>query len=247
MNPHAGRPLSFLLIVLLSACSEPAVEQIAVTVPENVTVPPDMAYIPAGNFIMGSPKDGRTPGGKTVRLPAYLIDRHETTRRQYHAFKADYTYSPKKANYPASHVTYHDADAYCRFRGKRLPTEAEWEKAARGTDGRKWPWRIFFQHPNNGFSGFIPEPVDKRDGWVSPYGVYGMGYNVWEWVADWYDYDGMPAERRKKFKVIRGGLTQTHLSVGASPTWFRNYMEPDKRFNFIGLRCAMDAGKTELK
>ncbi|MFQ5673489.1 MAG: formylglycine-generating enzyme family protein [Nitrospinales bacterium] len=243
MSPHAGRPLCFLLIVLLSACSEPAVEQIPVHVPKNVTVPPDMVYIPAGEFIMGSPGDRRTRGGKTVRLGAYLIDRYETTREQYHAFRSDYAFSPQTAHYPVSHVTYHDAEAYCRSKGRRLPTEAEWEKAARGADGRKWPWRIFFRHPNDGFSGFIPEPVDKRDGWVSPYGVYGMGYNVWEWVADWYDYDGMPAERRETLKVIRGGLIQTHLNIKTSPTWFRNYMDPDQEFNFIGFRCAGDVNR----
>lgn len=231
-------PVSLLPV----ACSDHPVEQIAVTVPENVTVPPDMVYIPEGKFIMGHAEAGRTVGGGKVPLEAYLIDRYETTHKQYREFKPGHDFHPKRAGYPVALVNYLDAEAYCKWKGKRLPSEAEWEKAARGVDGRKWPWRIYYDHPNNGFSGFVSEPVDKRDAWVSPYGVYGMGHNVWEWIADWYAYDGMPAADRTAFKVIRGGLIQTHLNIKFSPTWFRNYMDPRAEYNFIGFRCAADAG-----
>lgn len=228
----------FLIFNLLVSCSEPEVKQIPVEIPKGVHVPPEMAYIPEGEFIMGNREDPRTLGGKKIRIQAYLIDRHEITRQQFNEFKSSYIFHPKKANYPVSHVSYEEASSYCSSKGKRLPQEAEWEKAARGIDGRKWPWRIYRPHPNDGFSGFIPEPVDKRKAWISPYGVYGMGHNVWEWVSDWYSYEGIPAAKRGKFKVIRGGLIQTHLTIKFSPTWFRNYMEPEKRFNFIGFRCA---------
>jgi len=135
-------------------------------------------------------------------------------------------------------VMFAEAEAFCQAQGKRLPTEVEWEKAARGTDGRKWPWKIYVTHPNNGFSGFMPEPVDKRPEWISPYGIYGMGHNVWEWVAGDYKLEGAVDE--KIFKVVRGGLLQTHLTIKFSPTWFRNWMDPVAKLNFMGFRCAKD-------
>ena len=82
----------------------------------------------------------------------------------------------------------------------------------------------------------MPEPVDKRQDWVSPYGVYGMGYNVWEWMTD----DYTPVGREGKIKILRGGLLQSHLTIKFSPVWFRNWMNPDAKLNFIGFRCAKD-------
>lgn len=219
-------------MLVLLACSRDKVEQIQVTVPGNVKVPPDMVYIPAGEFIMGQAEDSRTEGGHPVSLKAYLIDRHEVTEGQYRS-------SPSKL--PVTHVSFQEAEAYCLKIGKRLPTEQEWEKAARGVKGGKWAWGNYLEHPNNGFSGFTPEEVDKRPEWVSPYGVYGMGYNVWEWVSDGYSFKDMPTEDTGRFKVIRGGLTQSHLTVQFTPTYFRNWMEPEAAHNFLGFRCAKDA------
>ena len=231
----------FLAGLTLLACDSQQVEQIKVTPPAGVSVPEDMVYIPAGAFIMGHPEDALTEGGREVLLDAYLIDRYEVTREQYHAFKPEASFDAAQARFPAALITYDEAASYCRWREKRLPTEAEWEKAARGTDGRKWPWVNYVKHPNDGFSGFLPEPVDKRVNWISPYGIFGMGYNVWEWTADDYTYTGQPEHEKNRFKVIRGGLIQTHLSISFSPTYHRNYMEPGESFNFIGLRCARDA------
>jgi formylglycine-generating enzyme required for sulfatase activity len=158
------------------------------------------------------------------------------SNEKYKNFRLKHSFNMKRASWPVAFVTYAEAESFCKAEGKRLPTEIEWEKAARGTDGRKWPWRIFIYHPNNGFSGFMPEPVDKRPDWISPYGVYGMGHNVWEWIRDDYTLEG----REEKFKVIRGGLLQTHLTIKFSPTWFRNWMDPNDKYNFIGFRCAKD-------
>ena len=158
------------------------------------------------------------------------------SNEKYKKIRPKHSYNIKRASWPVVFVTYAEAKSFCKSEGKRLPTEIEWEKAARGTDGRKWPWRIFIDHPNNGFSGFMPESVDKRPDWISPYGVYGMGHNVWEWMRDDYTLEG----REEKFKVIRGGLLQTHLTIKFSPTWFRNWMDPKEKYNFIGFRCAKD-------
>ena len=230
--------LPFAFLSCLAACSGSDVEQIDVEIPPGVEVPEDMVYIPAGPFTMGHAEDPKTVLGKKVELPAYLIDRTEVTRAAYGKWKPDYDFVPDKGDYPADEVTFEEARAYCAAKGKRLPTEAEWEKAARGTDGRKWPWGLYQDHPNNGFSGFLPEPVDRRSEWISPYGVYGMGHNVWEWTADDWDYNGMPGADKGKYKVIRGGLYQSHLKIDFSATCQRNFMAPDSRYNFLGFRCA---------
>jgi len=231
----------FLLGFIFIACDSQKVEQIPVEIPPGVIVPEGMVYIPAGGFVMGYPDDPRTEGGKTILTDAYFIDKYEVSRGEYQDFKPRESFDPKWDRFPVAGVTYQNAVDYCQTMGKRLPTEAEWEKAARGVDSRKWAWGRYYEHPNNGFSGFQPEPVDKRKEWISPYGLYGMGYNVWEWIADWYSYKGQPSAERNQFKVIRGGLIQTHLSIKFSPTYFRNWMEPTASFNFIGFRCARSA------
>jgi formylglycine-generating enzyme required for sulfatase activity len=234
------RGVFILALSISAACSNSSVEQISVQVPAQVKVPPDMVYIPAGEFIMGDSADPKTRGGEKVRLPAYLIDRYEMSVGKFRAAQTGAEMDGKDA-FPATQVSFHRAEEFCARNDKRLPTEAEWEKAARGTDGRKWPWNIFLQHPNDGFSGFIPEPVDKRKEWISPYGVYGMNHNVWEWTADWYDYNGMPEKDARKFRTLRGGLMQTHTAIGFSTVYFRNWMAPEAEYNFIGFRCAKDA------
>ncbi|GJL79685.1 MAG: hypothetical protein NPINA01_26740 [Nitrospinaceae bacterium] len=231
----------FFLSFILLSCDSHKVEQIPVEIPAGVTVPEGMVYIPAGGFIMGHADDPKTEGGQTVMTDAYFIDRYEVSRGEYQEFKPADNFDPKRARLPVAWVTHQNAESYCQFRGKRLPTETEWEKAARGVDGRKWPWELYFDHPNNGFSGLQVEPVDKRSEWISPYGVFGMGHNVWEWTEDWYTYQGQPVSEKGMFKVIRGGLTQTHLTIKFSPAYFRNWIEPTASFNFLGFRCAMDA------
>ena len=234
--------IRFLLVAFslnfIFACGKDGVEQIKVNIPEGIIIPSDMAYIPSGNFIMGHSDYPDTKKGKIVDQEAFLIDRFEVTREQFSNFKRDYSFHPKKARFPASMVTFKQAEEYCKWNGRRLPTETEWEKSARGSDGRKWAWKKYYEHPNNGFSGFIPEAVDLREEWISPYGIYGMGHNVWEWTSDWYMSDKLSEADRKRYKVIRGGLTQTHTVIKFTPTYFRNKVEPKAYFNFIGFRCA---------
>ncbi len=226
----------FLLLIFLSSCDSYSVEQIPVEVPIGLAIPEEMVYIPAGEFVMGSAEEPGTRGGKLIQSDAFLIDRYEVSHESCQKFWPEHSFHPKKARWPVTHITFAGAEKFCQAQGKRLPTEIEWEKSARGTDGRKWPWKVFVAHPNNGFSGFMPEPVDKRPEWISPYGVHGMGHNVWEWVADDYKLEG----RDEVFKVIRGGLLQTHLTIQFSPTWFRNWMAPETKLNFIGFRCVKD-------
>jgi len=238
--------------------------------------PPDeMVLIPAGKFLMGSsPKDGRvgfTVGvdelpQHTVDLKAYFIDRYEVTAKKYRMFieatgrkppgdprfPEIYPWAreggvPKEIeNNPVIYVSWNDAASFCEWAGKRLPTEAEWEKAARGTDGRIWPWGNIFdpqkanvqEYKAGGTLGVGSFPKG-----VSPYGVYDMAGNVAEWTADWYQaYPGSKLVRGAfgKTRVVKGGaytLPGEPYARSASRSMAR---DPEKRHRSIGFRCAMD-------
>ena len=204
---------------------------------------------------------------RSVHLDEFFIDQHEVTNAQYgecvragvcqlasptssntrHA----YFDHPEYADYPVIYVTWHDADTYCHWAGKRLPTEAEWEKAARGTNGLLWPWGNTFSPERINFrpGGINPDtsdttPVGSYPGGASPYGIVDMVGNVWEWVADWYapSYDEESANQNPKGppsgekKVIRGGSWNSNIASARAAS--RAGTPSDGRFFDIGFRCA---------
>jgi len=155
-----------------------------------------MVLVPAGEFVMGSEAGPSERPVRRVFLDAYYIDTYEVTNGLYGKFlQATRRHEPRywkdarvnDPNQPVVGVTWYDAEAYCHWSGKRLPTEAEWEKAARGTDGRISPWGNQWDSArastSDGGSGKL-SPVGSYEAGKSPYGAYDMAGNVWEWVAD---------------------------------------------------------------
>jgi serine/threonine protein kinase/formylglycine-generating enzyme required for sulfatase activity len=228
-----------------------------------------MILIPAGHFMMGSHEKPDEQPLHRVYLDGYYIDKEEVTTGRYRAFlkstehAAPYKWEDFKSdadsNRPVVGVTWFDADAYCRWAGKRLPTEAEWEKAARGIDERKFPWGN--EEPDQtranfgrccGWKGYgMLAEVDSLEKGKSPYGVHGMSGNVWEWTSDWYAnnyYKASPATNPKGLsngdrKAIRGGSwsnTATDLRVTG-----RDKLSPSYKNQSLGFRCAQDIGATK--
>lgn len=226
----------------------------------------EMVFIPEGEFLMGRDEGDRNERPRhRVTLPAFYIDKYEVTISRYSKFLLttqrrqplhwDQSNITEFGNYPVIGVTWHDAAAYCQWAGKRLPTEAEWEKAARGTEGWRFPWGnegATKHHANfdrccdwKGYSTLTV--VGNYEGGMSPYGAFDMAGNVWEWTADWYDelyYRSTPTSKPKgpatgTSKVVRGGswLSQPEM-VGAT---IRSWYTPDSEKDYIGFRCAKDA------
>ncbi|HET6371125.1 MAG TPA: formylglycine-generating enzyme family protein [Nitrospiria bacterium] len=219
-----------------------------------------MIQIPAGSFIMGDDHFKKTAGPRhTVTLPAYEIDEFDVTNAQYRTFIAasghpsppywiGQNYPPGKANHPVTFVTWFDANAYCQWVGKRLPSEAEWEKAARGTDGRVYPWgdKQEVKRANVPPLGLgDTTPVDAFKGGRSPYGLYDMSGNVFQWTNDWFlPYPGNTTPHPnygEKLKVLRGGSFYdcSYYRCGISfQTYNRIALSPTTRAISAGFRCA---------
>jgi formylglycine-generating enzyme required for sulfatase activity len=221
----------------------------------------DMLLVPEGWFEMGSNdgEDDEKPVHR-VLLDTFYMDKYEVTVGEYTAFfrstgrqgLLDYvaTYAPG-GQYPVVGVSWDDAEAYCRWAGKQLPTEAQWEKAARGTDRRQYPWgneavdgkRANYAGKADGYE--YTAPVGTFPSGKSPYGIEDLAGNVWEWVQDWYtaDYYRRSPERNPvndtpaQYCVLRGGgWPNSPAFVRAAD---RVRLAPDGRLYDLGFRCVV--------
>ncbi len=213
---------------------------------------------------------------KLVKLDSYWIDIYEVTNEKYLEFVKATGHPPaldascttdgcREGNLwegesfpsvirkqPVTQVSWYDAEAYCKWRGKRLPTEAEWEKAARGPSGSMYPWgsgspigRATYHRKWKGL--YTMTNVGTYPGGVSVYGVHDMAGNVWEWVSDWYSRTYYTFGTKKnpqgweegEYKSLRGGSWVNNADTLRSA--FRRWSRPDVRFNDTGFRCAKSA------
>jgi sulfatase modifying factor 1 len=238
-----------------------------------------LVLIPAGPFPMGVPPGDRDGGRDEyprheVFIDAFYMDKYEITNGRYLAFvKATDHRVPQNprnatrnlwegvaipeslADRPVVNVDWSDAEAYCKWAGRRLPTEAEWEKAAKGNNDWRFPWGNVEPTPKhlNYNQRWIGEktlmPVGSYEAGRSPYGVYDMAGNVWEWVNDWYDaryYEKSAAKNPKgpetgKGKVLRSSGWQVETPLVRIFT--RVESDATVRNESTGFRCAADAMK----
>ena len=214
--------------------------------PSTAAAPPGMVSVPGGPFFMGCNEAVDTNcanderPGRTVNVPAFFIDQTEVTEAAYQlcvragTCPALMCIGPSD-DHPAICISWTMADTYCRFRGARLPSEAEWEKAARGTDGRIWPTGNTpptCAQANTGSCFGGTWPAGSRPEAVSPYGALDMTGNVLEWTSDWYD--AAQTER-----VNRGGSWGPDAVFARASRRFR--FAPSSAFTGFGLRCAQTA------
>ena len=283
-KPLAAMVVLALFSPILAGCGAPA-EPVAGATRVWEKDGSVMVYVPAGEFIMGSSDadidailaecsdcerewfDDEYPQ-HTIYLSAFWMDQTEVTNEQYAGCVAAGACPASRyaddgefngADQPVVGVSWHDAKAYCEWTGKQLPTEAQWEKAARGTDGRKYPWGDTFDGSKLNFCDvnceFDWKDNDANDGYpytapvgsypagASPYGALDMAGNVWEWCTDWYDanyYTNSPGRDPQgpdsgNYRVVRGGswyFDERRVRAADRPRG-----APDDRDYNLGFRC----------
>jgi len=245
-----------------------------------------MVSIPAGDFLMGTDSERSDKYNRpqhSVYLPEYKIDKYPVTHAEFAKFVVATQHRPPldwadgnipdgKTQYPVTMVTWFDAVDYCSWKEKRLPTEAEWEKAARGTDGRRWPWgnQMDASRLNTYYNVGSSNVVTTYKTGVSPYGVFDMAGNVSEWTSsDFLPYEDSIAsadlfqpkkmqaktadDRNMKvadlvpvegvYKVRRGGSWKS--DPFSTSSYHRNFSMPYYASDFFGFRCAVSANKNK--
>lgn len=251
------KPIHLLSLILLSiwliaaSCMEAGTGVQIRTDKDGVA----MVKVSGGEFLMGSNMgDPDERPEHTVSLETFWIDRYEVTNEMYVlCVKAGRCRGNKKykgftgPRQPVVGVSWKNAVDYCDWAGKRLPTEAEWEKAARGAQGRKYPWGDTLDCTRANYrecgtkSTAVAGTYPPGQG---PYGAYEMAGNAGEWVRDWYDpeyYRNSPSEsptgpRRGDYKVIRGGMWQRYAYQMRSAD--RAAQKPETKNTTTGFRCA---------
>ncbi len=210
-----------------------------------------MALIPAGDFSMGEVASAGEAADERplhkLYLDAFYIDKYEVTNAQYEKFDPQH----KRSKYsvcddcPVTNVSWTEAKAYCTRQAKRLPTEAEWEKAARGPDGFRYAYGNTYDKESARSGRLWPDGALKVGSYAANgYGIYDMTGNVWEWCSDWYAadyYSKSPAKNPQgpktgERRILRGGGWNTKHKYSRNAN--RLCDEPVMRFHVFGFRCA---------
>ena len=191
---------------------------------ERAAAPSGMVYVPGGFFLSGTNEDEGDDDMKPQRrvfVPSFYIDRTEVTNQEYRRFRLEHTYPAGEETLPVTNVTYDQASAYAKWAGKIIPTEAQWEKSARGTEGRRYPWGDTWDKtrvarralPAGTVAAPEPQtkaanscrlgpsrvrPVGSVPSGISPYGCLDMAGNAWEWVQGYY-------QNNRDQRILRGG------------------------------------------
>ena len=260
-----------LMLVILNACDKPSVSS---EPPEDMVLIPSGTFI-MGTDSQQANADQK-PAHK-VHLDAFYIDKHEVTNAQYEAFIANGGYQNQnfwttegwdfiqnnqiktplqygensvstEPDHPVIGVSWYEADAYAAWSGKRLPTEAEWEKAAKGTEWRVYPWGNEMDFSKLSYFPHVTkvQAVGSFPSGASPYGVMDMAGSVWEWCSDWYAdnyYSKSPQQNpigpnKGEHRVLRGGGWDSIRLQLRTP--YRYYDKEDRRTYNIGIRCVHD-------
>ncbi len=266
-----------LLLCLLWIVAVGGQEEIALKTPADTEH--QMIMVPAGEFTMGTDRgEADERPAHVVHVDTFYCDKYEVTNGQYLAFldatgtnmdaannkllelgdsgvqirssgAAFELKTPAVARRPVVEVSWYGAKAYCEWMDGRLPTEAEWERAARGIDGRKYPWGMRIDRRNANYKGLFSTAVEvgSYPEGSSPFGIYDMAGNVWEWVADWYSSDYYAESPKRNpagpesgtFRIIRGGAWGTDSSYLRSS--YRLGLSAASTDDSIGFRCVRDA------
>ncbi len=186
----------------------------------------EMVAVPAGKFIYG-----KVYAKQELDLPAFQIDKYEVTNEQYAKVVADHKYYPEEIHMPVVFVSQDESEAYCAALGKRLPSEEEWEKAARGTDGRVYPWGNDFDEAaavtSETADGKVAD-VGTREKGQSPYGAMDMAGNVWEWTTGFDE----------RYSILRGGSFYEESWASTVISTLSSIPEDGK--DYVGFRCVKD-------
>jgi formylglycine-generating enzyme required for sulfatase activity len=258
--------LAMVVMIMLAACSSTPTLEEKISDKDGMV----MVYVQEGKFKMGKDDPIAPDQGPmhTVSLDSFWIDKTEVTNQKYEkcvdagaceppaksgSYSRDSYYGdPQYADSPVIYVDWFRAEAYCKWAGRRLPTEAEWEKAARGSDGRTFPWGEEIDCNKTNYSpeegpciGDTSESGSYPDG-ASLYGALDMGGNVWEWTADWYGseyFSNSPSSNPTgsssgEKRVLKGGSwddTSKYISSAYRSSW-----DPSDDWIYsIGFRCAI--------